>query len=142
MSSKSRRTQIVAHRSKKALEKIFPDMTVNHYILIEGPDGYEKRLSYSQGAVKDEELIKMARLAGFMVTKQEESYQYQGYITLPDGRNLRAEYLGERKTGIIFESDKDEAEHYEEVDDIVKQLALKDVAVLRGECEITITTRC
>jgi hypothetical protein len=36
----------------------------------------------------------------------------------------------------------DEAEHYEEVDEIVKDLAQKDVAVLRGECEITITTRC
>jgi len=84
----------------------------------------------------------MARLAGFMVTKIEEDYQYQGYITLPNGKNLRVESQGDRKTAVIFESDKDEAEHYEEVDEIVRQLALKDVAVLRGECEITITTRC
>jgi hypothetical protein len=143
MTSKSRKTQIVAHKSKKALETIFPDMTINRYLSVYDNQGEVlDRFSYSPGNSRDEMVKKYAELAGYVCGIEEENYQYRGYITLPDGQNLSITSLGERKVGIQFTSNKDEAEHYEDVDKIVKQLALEDVAVLRGECEITITTRC
>jgi hypothetical protein len=50
---------------------------------------------------------------------------------------------GDRKTAIsVGSSNMDEADHYKIVDQIVKELALRDIAVLNGECHITITTRC
>jgi hypothetical protein len=140
--NKTRKTVIVAHKAKKTLENLFPDMTVNHELIIYGSSGdVLDKIAYTPGATKDEMLKKYAQIAGFVTQVEEENYQYHGYIVIGT-RNLRVEYQGERKCGIVFNSSKDEAEHYEEVDEIVKDLAQKDVAVLRGECEITITTRC
>ena len=46
-------------------------------------------------------------------------------------------------SAITFRShNKDEDAHYAQVDKIVAELAKGDVAVLKGECSITITTRC
>jgi hypothetical protein len=140
--NKTRKTVIVAHKAKKTLENLFPDMTMNHELLIYASTGEVlDKCAFTPLAAKDELLKKYAQIAGFVTQVVDEEYQYSGYIRLGE-RCLRVERMGERKCGVVFTSTKDEAEHYEEVDEIVKDLAKKDVAVLRGECEITITTRC
>ncbi len=150
--SKSRKTQIIAHVSKSVLQRKFPDTVTEDKLYIEGEfldtygDPIETKMSFNKWSNKDNVLVQALKRAGIPYEIREETRQYAGYVRfeLEDGsrHDLTISTISELKTGINFVSSLDEKEHYEKVDAIIKELAKKDVAVLDGECEITITTRC
>ena len=149
--SKSRKTEIVAHVSKKVLQKKFPDKITEQFIRIDEEmfdtygDVMEAVQPFARWSVKDQMLVQALNRAGIPFEIFEKTRQFDGYIRIDVGEksmDLAVRSMSALKTAVIFTSSMDEAEHYEKVDEIVKSLAEKDVAVLRGECEITITTRC
>lgn len=145
MATQTRKTEIIAHKSKSNLQKIFPDPLVERTMSIYKANGelFCDPIPYSPGLSKDEVIKDLAEAAGYEVEIAEVETVYDNFIRLPGlAKDFSVREKSDRKTGIIFESQMEEHEHYAVVDEIVKELAENDVAVLRGDCEITITTRC
>jgi hypothetical protein len=87
-------------------------------------------------------IAKLADAAGYVQFHAEEVSVDQNWIYINNSIHMLTK-AGDRKTAIsVGSSNMDEADHYKIVDQIVKELALRDIAVLNGECHITITTRC
>ena len=139
---KSRETKIIAHVSKSVLTKKFPDYLVDKKLVVLGKSGVVlAELDQPSPAATD--LIKqLAENQGFDAYTTEEKRLDKGWITL-DGTIYSVHEISDRKSAITFRShNKDEDAHYAQVDKIVAELAKGDVAVLKGECSITLTTRC
>lgn len=147
MSSKSRTTRIIAHCGKARLIKAFPDTEEVHKTIFYRPEGGKRvgEINGHPGEYASEQTNLMCRFAeeaGYLLYFHTEKKTDPAWIQI-DGRIYNVIHEGERKTAIVFKTyNMDEADHYDQVDEIVRQLALKDIAVLRGNCEITITTKC
>ena len=139
---KSRVTKIIAHVAKKTLLKKFPDYNTIDRLVVTYKGGVLVKEIPKPGSEALELIHQLAYEAGYESYTTEEKVQDQGWISI-NGTIYSVSEEGDRKSSIYFKTwNKDEEKHYEKVDEIVKELALKDVAVLRGECSITITTRC
>jgi hypothetical protein len=119
----------------------FPDKDEVTYFTIINPFNDEVVAEIRAGYTNADLCVRFAKEASYKVVERTEVVVDKGYATIA-GHYRRLTYKGERKTAINYESSLPEDEHYEMVDEIVKALAQEDIAVLRGECEITITTRC
>jgi len=139
---KSRVTKIIAHVAKSTLIKKFPDYNTIERLVVMSKSGVVLSEIDRPGDAALELIHTLAEDAGYDSYTTSEKVQDPGWITV-DGTIYSVTSEGDRKSSIVFKShNKDEDAHYEKVDEIVKELALKDVAVLKGECSITITTRC
>lgn len=141
MGNQTRRTEIIAHCGMARLIAAFPDKDEITYFTITDTYKDEVVAEIRAGYTNADLCVRFAREAGYQVEERTEVVVDKSYATIA-GHYRRLTYKGERKTAINYESTLPEDEHYEKVDEIVKALALEDIAVLRGECEITITTRC
>lgn len=142
---RTRKTEIVAHCGKNRLQAAFPDELIEKRIKIFPPNGEEPLdMLYSSWAKKDELLVRLVEACGeegWGYEKYDRKKVYDSYVKIGHtAYSIRK--LTERTTAVVVSTNKPESEHYEVVDEIVKELAKKDIAVLRGDCEITITTRC
>jgi hypothetical protein len=87
-------------------------------------------------------LARLLEAAGYTFDLDVEKRVDQSWINV-DGEIYMISRKSKRKTAIqVTSSNLDEADHYEIVDSIVKELALVNIAVLNGECHITVTTKC
>jgi hypothetical protein len=146
MADKSRRTNIVAHCGTDKLIGLFPDTDTKEYTIIYDVHGDEVgRASGHPGEYASEAInliAKLADAAGYVQFHASEDQTDPNWIKIADNIRLITK-VSERKTSIqVNSSNTDEADHYKIVDYIIKELALRDIAVLNGECHITITTRC
>jgi hypothetical protein len=142
MGDKSRVTKIIAHCSKSTLLKKFPDYETKERLVLSTKGGGFLDEIRTPGPEAVTMIKTIASMAGLKVTKYEQKVQDTGWVSINNSIYSVSE-ISERKCSIHFKTyNKDEEVHYEKVDEIVKELALKDVAVLKGECSITITTRC
>jgi hypothetical protein len=146
MTEKSRKTNVVAHCGMERLTKEFPDTNTRKFTVIYNVWGDEVgRASGHPGEHAGESInliAKLADAAGYVQHHDEETKIDPNWIFINNSIHMITK-AGDRKTSIsVGTSNKDEADHYAIVDQIVKELALRDIAVLDGECHITITTRC
>lgn len=142
MSNKSRTTKVIAHCAKKTLTNMFPDYETESKFILKDENGKFLDEIDKPGSQSRLMIETLAEILGYSTEVVETQKQDTGWISLNDTIYSVTE-VSERRCSIRFQTTNvDETEHYEKVDEIVKQLAQKDVAVLRGECEITITTRC
>lgn len=145
--SKSRTTRIIAHCGPARLIKAFPDKDEKKTTIFYPPEGGKRvgEISGHPGEYASEQTnltCRFAKEAGYALYFHTEEITDQSWIQI-GSMVYNIQKLGERKTAIVFKTyNEDEEAHYEKVDEIVRQLALKDIAVLRGNCEITITTKC
>jgi hypothetical protein len=146
MAEKSRKTNVVAHCGTSKLVRLFPDMTSRKYTIIYDVNGDEVgRAVGHPGEFSGESINLVGRFvdaAGYVQYHAVSEKVDNNWIKIGDSIYMITK-IGERKTSIqVNSSNLDEADHYAIVDKIVKELALHDIAVLDGECHITITTRC
>lgn len=146
MADKSRKTVVVAHCGMKKLTKLFPDTNTKKYTVVYNVHGDEVgRAAGHPGEFSGESINLVALLAeaaGYVCHHATDVSVDNNWIKVDDDIYMISR-KGERKTAIqVNSSNKDEADHYKIVDEIVKHLAVNDVATLDGECHITITTRC
>ena len=146
MAEKSRKTNVIAHCGTKKLVGLFPDLASRKYTIIYDRHGDEVgRAAGHPGEFSGESINlvgKLADAAGYVQYHAVEEKVDTNWVLLA-GSIYMLTRVGERKTSIqVNSSNLDEADHYAIVDKIVKELALHDIAVLDGECHITITTRC
>lgn len=146
MADRSRKTNVIAHCGTKKLVDLFPDYNTKKYTVIFDANGDEVgRASGHPGEYAGETInlvAKLAEAAGYVQYHAEDKKVDKNWIFINDHIHMITK-IGERKTSIsVGSSNLDEADHYAIVDKIVKELALRDIATLDGECHITITTRC
>jgi hypothetical protein len=146
MAEKSRKTTIIAHCAKETLVKRFPDRETKKFTIFYDGEGNQVGTAAGHpGEFSGESinlLAEFAVAAGYGYDLLEDHTVDQNWISLNnDIYCVRA--LSTRKSSItVNSSNRDEADHYAIVDQLVALLAGVDIAVLNGECHITITTKC
>jgi len=143
---KSRSTKIIAHVSAKVLRSKFPDYNYIKTLRVLDIGGDPEPIlvgeTTSYAGDTADLIVGLAEKLGYFHYLHEEKKLDRGWISIA-GSIYSITEVSERKTAIHFSTENmHEAEHYEQVDRIVQELAKKDIAVLDGKCEITITTRC
>jgi len=146
MSDKSRKTQIIAHCGSAKLIKYFPDEDNRKYTeFFDGDGELVGSAAGHPGPYSGESinlLAQFAEAAGYEFSLEVEKRVDKSWISINDEIYMISR-KSDRKTAIqVTSSNLDEADHYEIVDEIVKELALRNIATLDGECHITVTTRC
>jgi hypothetical protein len=146
MADKTRKTSVIAHCGMAKLTNLFPDTNTKKFTVIYNVHGDEVgRASGHPGEHAGESInliAKLADAAGYVQYHAEQTSIDPNWIYINNSIHMISK-AGDRKTSItVGSTNLDEADHYQIVDQIVKELALRDIAVLDGECHITITTRC
>lgn len=143
---KSRKTQIIAHCAKSTLVSRFPDRNSRKFTEIY--DGYGELVGTAAGwpgKYSGESINLIAQLAGaagYSCKLREEHTVDPNWVSINNSIYV-VHALSDRRSSITVTShNMDEADHYAIVDKIVAELAKSNIAVLNGECHITITTKC
>jgi hypothetical protein len=146
MTDKSRKTQIIAHCAKSTLISRFPDRETRKFTEILDGDGELIGTAAGWPGKYSGEVInliaQLAEAAGYEWRPREEHLVDSNWISINNNVYI-VHVLSNRKSSITVNShNMDEADHYAIVDKIVAELAKFNIAVLNGECHITITTKC
>jgi hypothetical protein len=146
MAEKSRKTTIIAHCAKETLVKRFPDRETKKFTIFYDGDGNQVGTAAGHpGRYSGESinlLAEFATVAGYGYDLMEDHTIDPNWISINDDIYI-VRAVSTRKASItVNSSNKDEADHYAIVDQIVAELAKFNIAVLNGECHITITTKC
>lgn len=138
---KSRTTKVTVHCAKKTLTSLFPDMDEKHTLTIMTKSGVV--VKELDGRTESNEFIHdLAIEAGYDAYWATEEEQDEGWAVI-GGRIYLISEEGPRSCSFQFKTySKDEDEHYALLDKVFFEIEDKGVSVLRGECSITITTRC
>jgi hypothetical protein len=146
MSEKSRKTSIIAHCGRVKLIMSFPDRDDRKYTEFLDANGEKVgEAAGHPGKYSGESINLLAQFAvaaGYTYDLIVEERVDKSWINVNDNIYM-VQRISDRKSSIqVTSTDTDEADHYAIVDSIVKELALKGIGTLDGECHITITTRC
>jgi low affinity Fe/Cu permease len=139
--SKTRKTKVVVHCAKSTLVNKFPDIDEVHTLTIMKRNG--EVVVEKEGRTEGNELLqKFADEAGYDTYWATSERQDKGWAVI-NGKLFSILTESERKCSFTFQTiNTDENDHYAKLDEIIRTLAENDVAILQGECSITVTTRC